>query len=200
MTEHIMDEQLRLTIEEIRKKNFDLKKTEEQIFYDLCFCLMAPQTKFVQNRVAIKNLIDNKFYTNSIPEEKLHDLIRKARFFRIKSQRLLEAKTNFQNIINNINSSKTDIEKRDWLYDNINGMGMKAASHFLRNIGYKSFAIIDTHIIKYMKVCKPTNKFEYLVLEKEFIKISDSFGVSPAELDMAIWKQYSNTPWEEFIF
>lgn len=200
MSEQIIDAQLRLIIEEIRKKNFQVKKTDEQIFYDLCFCLMAPQTKFVQNRIAIKNLMDNNFYSNNIPEERLHELIRKARFFRVKSKRLIEAKASFSKILENLNSDKSDIEKRNWLFDNINGMGMKAASHFLRNSGYKNFAIIDTHVIKYLNSFKPTNKFEYLLLEKEFIKIVDSFGVSPAELDMAIWKNYSNTPWEEFLF
>ncbi len=36
---------------------------------------------------------------------------------------------------------------RDWLVENITGLGMKEASHFLRNVGYLDLAIIDKHIL-----------------------------------------------------
>ena len=38
-------------------------------------------------------------------------------------------------------------ERRAWLVDNIKGLGYKEASHFLRNIGFDDYAIIDSHIL-----------------------------------------------------
>ena len=57
-------------------------------------------------------------------------------------------------------SNLSDQNKRGWLVVNVNGLGMKASSHFLRNLGNQSFAIIDTHILKYMGVDKPKNEKE----------------------------------------
>jgi len=72
----------------------------------------------------------------------------------------------------------SDFEKREWLVENVNGLGMKAASHFLRNLGNETFAIIDTHIIKFMNGAKPRNKKEYLAIERELVKKAQEMSVS----------------------
>lgn len=82
---------------------------------------------------------------------------------------------------------------REWLVKNIKGLGYKEASHFLRNIGFKNFAIIDFHIInllvKYDIIKKPRTltKIKYLEIETILRNIAKNLGVSLAELDLYLW-------------
>lgn len=103
---------------------------------------------------------------------------------------------------------------REWLIYNIKGLGMKAASHFLRNQGYTDLAVIDVHIIRFLsKYVKPidyeftdglipvvSNMKNYLHWEDRFREIADKYDLSVAELDAIIWKQRSNTDWKDFVY
>ena len=82
---------------------------------------------------------------------------------------------------------------REWLVKNIKGLGYKEASHFLRNVGYFDYSILDRHIINLMadngRIEKPKkiNKKGYLEIEKEFRKIADEVKMSLGELDLYMW-------------
>ena len=75
----------------------------------------------------------------------------------------------------------------------VRGLGWKEASHFLRNIGYTDFAIIDFHIIdvltKYNIIEKPTvlTKRKYLEIEEFLRKIARKSDLNLAELDLYLW-------------
>ena len=79
------------------------------------------------------------------------------------------------------------------MVDNIKGLGMKEASHFLRNIGFKDFAIIDFHIIdilvKYGLIKKPKTltKNKYLEIEGILKEIAKKTNLNLAELDLYLW-------------
>ncbi|MCK4265146.1 hypothetical protein KAW80_02185 [Candidatus Babeliales bacterium] len=56
---------------------------------------------------------------------------------------------------------------------NIKGIGYKEASHFLRNVGYNDVAIIDRHVLRFLKrekliqeIPKTTTPKKYLAFEK----------------------------------
>lgn len=51
-------EEDRLHIKKVINK-FSVKKSLSEMFYDLCFAICAPQTKFVNNRKVIDILISN---------------------------------------------------------------------------------------------------------------------------------------------
>jgi len=88
-------------------------------------------------------------------------------------------------------------EARDFFSRNLPGVGMKEASHFLRDIGYAdSLAIVDSHIVSFLREIGAV-QVEYgssitPALYKEFEKIlqgiSRGTGMNLAVLDMAIWK------------
>jgi len=179
---------------------FRTKKTTEDIFYDLCFALLAPQTTFKSNIKTITKLRELNFYKNDIDEPVLHDVVRATRFFRQKSSRLIKAKHQFMDILNIIHSNSSSYEKRNRLVKTVNGLGMKAGSHFLRNLGHIDLAIIDTHVLKYMHRESPKNTKEYLILEEEFANMAFKQGMTIAELDAIVWKKYSDTPWEKFVY
>lgn len=67
-----MQEELKKIIEHTKTKHFQIRnKTDEEIFYDLCFCILAPQTKFAYNRVVTDNLISLKFYITNLSENEV---------------------------------------------------------------------------------------------------------------------------------
>lgn len=92
-------------------------------------------------------------------------------------------------------------EARDFLAAGIPGLGLKEASHFLRNIGYCSnLAIVDVHIISFLRqlrllgrnnVSSITTKI-YRRLEQIMLSIASVLNVNLAVLDMAIWHYMRN--------
>jgi N-glycosylase/DNA lyase len=132
--------------------------------------------------------------------EELHEAVRPARFYRNKTKYLLEAKAKFPEILSVVRGDKSDIEKRDWLVKNVKGLGMKASSHFMRNLGARDLAIIDVHVLKFLKADLPVNRKEYVALEDRFRKEAKKRKLTPCGLDIVIWQEYSQTPWEEFVY
>jgi len=180
-------------------KKFSEPKSKEDIFYDLCFAICAPQTTFKSNRKVIDKLIEKDFYNSDIELEELKTIIRPVRFLR-KAQYLLEAKIKFLFIYTLVSDNYfSEHHKRAWLVKNIKGLGYKASSHFLRNLGAQDLAIIDTHIIKFMNIEKFLSK-DYINIESDFREIATENNLSIAGLDAYVWKIRSNTDWSEFIF
>ncbi|MFC1803268.1 N-glycosylase/DNA lyase [Thermoproteota archaeon] len=84
---------------------------------------------------------------------------------------------------------------REWLVENIKGLGWKEASHYLRNIGYFDLAIIDRHIINNLREYriieldpnKGLKKKRYLSVEETLNQLADEVGLQPGELDLYMW-------------
>jgi Thermostable 8-oxoguanine DNA glycosylase len=81
---------------------------------------------------------------------------------------------------------------RDWLMNNVKGLGLKEASHFLRNVGIFDYAIIDRHIVKFLRNKGYINswkgyKREYLEVEKILNEVSSIIGIKVGILDLIIW-------------
>ena len=67
------------------------------------------------------------------------------------------------------------LARRDWLArePRIKGLGYKEASHFLRNIGFKGYGILDKHIVRCLAELgvidspkPPTSRNRYLEVEE----------------------------------
>lgn len=196
-------------LKEARKvlAKFSKKKTQKTCFYHLCFCIMAPQISFQNNQKAQKALRCNRFFDwPEDPSQKqiktLRGIAKYGRFVNNKTKYLLEMKKNWEEIYKIIKSDISDVEKRNWLYKNVKGIGMKASSHFLRNIGCQDLAILDVHIMRYMGYDyeSPKNLKDYLTIEGKFRMIAAEKGMNPAELDAIVWKKYSKTAWVDFRY
>lgn len=181
---------------------FKQPKGDEQIFYNMCFCLCTPQTTFKKNKIVIARLLENKFYISDIEHEELSEMVKEVRFRNNKAKWLLEAKEKFLEVLEIVRDKNLNaVEKRRWLVKNINGFGMKTASHFLRNLGHTDLAIIDTHILKFMDVVSyPVTQRTYEEIEENFKAVAKKKGLTPAELDSYVWKTYSGTSWAEFYW
>ena len=82
---------------------------------------------------------------------------------------------------------------RKWFVKNIKGYSYKEASHFLRNIGYEDYAIIDFHIVDLLikeniiKKPKTLTPKIYLQIEKKLYKLGKKLNLSLGELDLYLW-------------
>jgi N-glycosylase/DNA lyase len=167
----------------------------ELVFYEFCFCILTPQSSAANAIEVQKKLIESDFLnfpydTSLLLSNKEHYI----RFHNTKSQRLLNA-VNFYPILKQILvSEKSKYEKRKFIKDNFSGIGMKEASHFLRNIGYTNLAIIDRHILKNLIECKviqnisfpPTTEKKYLDIEQKFYNFSVEIEIPMDVLDLLI--------------
>jgi len=84
---------------------------------------------------------------------------------------------------------------REWLVENVKGLGYKEASHFLRNIGLgEELAILDRHILKNLALLGvikevPTSltKRAYLEIEKKMTAFSQEANIPLGHLDLLLW-------------
>jgi N-glycosylase/DNA lyase len=168
---------------------------EEEYFYELCFCICTPQSKAVNAYQVQKKLIEMDFYNKPFdPTELLRHPAHYIRFHNQKASRLFAARIRYKETRQMLKTDMPDIKKRAWLVRNIDGFGMKEASHFLRNIGYRNLAILDRHILKHLMMC---NIFEeipkigsikkYLEIEALFKKLSREVDIPLDELDLLFW-------------
>lgn len=88
------------------------------------------------------------------------------------------------------------VERRDWLAKTpgIKGLGYKEASHFLRNVGFKGYGILDKHIIRSLaelgvldSAKPPTTRARYLASESLMKDFAKQVGINFDELDLALW-------------
>ncbi|MGB2693256.1 MAG: N-glycosylase/DNA lyase [Thermodesulfobacteriota bacterium] len=97
-----------------------------------------------------------------------------------------------------LESFNDPLERRDFFAKNkdIKGIGYKESSHFLRNIGFSGYAILDKHILNTLyelKVIKspkpPTTRDKYLYTEKKLVEFSDRIEIQMDELDLLLWSE-----------
>ena len=88
------------------------------------------------------------------------------------------------------------LERRDWLVKEkgIKGLGYKEASHYLRNIGFKGYAILDKHVLNCLAELKiidepkpPNTRSRYLIIENKLRNLTDETGIDFDELDLVLW-------------
>lgn len=175
---------------------------DQKIFSELAFCLCTPQSRALAADLAIRRTIDANVLFNGKPEDIEPYLTRSGvRFFKNKSKYIVEARNYFS--IGGILKIKSKLNTddisglRNWLADNIKGLGVKEASHFLRNIGFgKDLAILDRHVLKSLKkfkviseIPKTLTKQKYLEIEKKLQKFSEKIRIPMAELDLLFWSE-----------
>jgi N-glycosylase/DNA lyase len=86
--------------------------------------------------------------------------------------------------------------RRDYFARNpgIKGIGYKEASHYLRNIGYRGYAILDKHILRTLHEFgriespdPPATKKKYLAVEEDMRKFARAIKINFDELDLLLW-------------
>ena len=167
------------------------KKGTKQWFSELCFCILTANSK-ARTALEIQDELGAEGFCR-YPASSVKKCIKKHkhRFHNNKARYIVEARKNID--VKEKIKGIDEFHAREWLVRNIKGMGMKEASHFLRNVGYKNLAILDRHILNIMKdegiIEKPKSltRKKYLEIEEKFNKMAKGFNMSPAELDLHMW-------------
>jgi len=172
---------------------------DEEIFSELLFCLCTPQSNAHNGWKAVKSL--SKIDLKIASQDQIEEILSKSgvRFKKNKAKYIASAIQQYSTIKNIItiliNNSNGIIEARNWIADNIYGLGMKEASHFLRNIGFgDDICILDRHILRNLveyrvidQVPRHINKKLYLEIEQKMIQFSKEVNIPLFALDFVFW-------------
>lgn len=167
-------------------------------FYELCYCLMTPQSSALQCEAVAGELERRRFRESGFDPA---PLLRSwnggyVRFHNTKARRLLALRSGFGELVTLLESDTEDKTLRNSLARDVHGLGMKEASHFLRNIGRTRLAIVDRHIIRnLLRVgvldAAPANlsPSRYLDIERRFEEFAAVTGIPADELDLLLWRR-----------
>lgn len=174
---------------------------DAEIFKELCFCILAANSSA---EMGLKTLAAIEDYVLEADLQTLQNRIRHG--FRYKNKRpayivhtrdYLEREYRFK--IRELLESFPDPEsRRAFLAFNkdIKGIGLKEASHFLRNIGYRGYAILDKHIRDCLcelgvirRNRKPLSPVRYRRIEKKMRAFANRIGIDMDELDLLFWSR-----------
>ncbi len=169
------------------------KSDKNKLYEELSFCFLTPQSKAKSADLAIESLLENKILFSGSAEE-IQPHLKGIRFHITKSKRLEASREVFDNF--NFNFDNIFL-LRDEIVNSFKGIGMKEASHFLRNIGYGSdIAILDRHILKNLKhvgvieeVPATISRNKYIEIEDKMKDFCNNIGISMAELDLLLWSE-----------
>lgn len=180
-----------------RLKEFKHPKTEEEVFAELCFCLLTPQSKAKLCWKAIEKLKEKGLLLNGSADD-VKKWLAGVRFANNKSGYIVDARKHFPlQLKGKSDKGVYQVEMREWLVKNVKGIGMKEASHFLRNLGCgDDIAILDRHILKNLKKFNVINEIpasltikKYLEIEERMKGFAKKTGIPFNELDLLFWSQ-----------
>jgi N-glycosylase/DNA lyase len=168
------------------------KSRNDSLFIELCFCILTANTS-AEMGIRTQRIIMNGFFDYG--EDRLKEELKrvKYRFYNKRAGYIVNARFIRKNIKKLINSMD-HFSLREYLVNNIKGVGYKEASHFLRNIGIFDFAILDKHIMQLLKEygyidnIKLNSRVDYLEKEKIFNSLAGSYGLPPGIFDLYLWK------------
>ena len=165
-------------------------------FYEMVYCLLTPQTSAEHAAIVVAELQKLSFDSLPVdPEPILRNRTTYIRFHKTKSRHLLRLKEDFPFVRKSVLAERDPVLLREWLVENVMGLGYKEATHFLRNIGLNGgLAILDRHILRNLKnfgairsVPKSLVRRQYLLLERRFMRFSERIGIPLDELDLLFW-------------
>lgn len=166
------------------------RKSPEKTFSELCFCICTANNS-AERGIRAQEEIDFCSLSEPHLRKKMREVV--CRFYNRKTDYIIEARAKKGEILGKVASFKSGKDAREWAAKNVRGLGLKEASHFLRNIGFCDVAIIDFHILDLLarqgliKKPKSLTRKAYLDIEKKLEAVSKMAGIDLAELDLYLW-------------
>ena len=172
--------------------------THDRFFEEMCFCIFAANTSAEMGMKTIDHV--RPLLHRAEPEEMTAKLRGIYRFINLRPQYIAHTREYLKLLETPLNELVVSFadpnDLRDFLANNtgIRGLGYKEASHFLRNLGFEGFAILDKHIINSMHELgiiatpkAPTTGAQYLSIEENYLELAHDSGIDPDELDLLLW-------------
>ena len=172
----------------------------KDIFCELAFCILTPQSKARNAWKAISELRDsNVLFTGS--EDEIVPYLNIVRFNKTKAKNLYILRNQMTNekgdfITKDFFSTfNSPFEMREWIVKNIRGMSYKEASHFLRNVGFgQELAILDRHILKNLlalevikEIPKTVTPKLYKEIEEKLKNYCKEINIPMENIDLLLW-------------
>lgn len=193
--ERITDIRTRLAeFDDIWQNGTDLKLWEEMVF---CFFTGGCSAKMgLRSIEAVRPIL-----MDGTREELTQALLGKHRYPNARAGYIVASRKFLQehcgmHLRKKLKSFGDDLERRDWLVKEkrVKGLGYKEASHYLRNIGFKGYAILDKHVLRSMTELKiiddpkpPNTRSRYLMYEQHLKKFADQLKIDFDEMDLVLW-------------
>jgi N-glycosylase/DNA lyase len=171
-------------------KNID-KNSNNDLFQEMCFCLLTANFN-AEKSIKIQNNIGEQFIFDT--REELSKRLKSCghRFPNARASYIKES-MKYKDKLAEIIKHRDKNAIREWMVKNVKGLGYKESSHFLRNVGFDDFAIIDFHIIdilarhKLIKKPKTITRKRYFEIENVLRRIAEKTNLTLAELDLYLW-------------
>ncbi len=172
------------------------------LFEELCFCLLAIQTRARACDAALRGLVSVGILWQGAEAILAQYLHHRVRFHNHKAAYLVRARDRFfgqdpPTLRATLDRFRAPEETRAWLASEVDGLGFKEASHFLRNIGRgDGLAILDRHILRNLvrhrvvpRVPPSLTRERYLSIEAKMNRFADAVGIPSAALDLLFWSR-----------
>ncbi len=202
---------MKTIISEYRQKRYHIKRRlkefkrigksgDEDIFAELCFCILTPQSKAVACHRAVGRLRTAGLLLRGNKRQVVRQLKGLVRFHNNKARYIISARKrlgDIKDICRRYSDVGSVLDARRWLVDNIKGLGYKEASHFLRNVGLgKDIAIIDRHVLANLKryrliedIPRSIDRKIYQRIEERMRVFARKVAIPLEELDLLFWSR-----------
>jgi len=161
------------------------QKGNDYWFSELCFCILTANSSAILGVKIQRQMSPDGFKTLSRAHltNKLVEL--GHRFPNRRAEFIVNARTvsEIKKIVTGFADSRN---ARDWLAKNVKGLGLKEASHFLRNVGYFDLAILDRHIQRVMLEYGMVKRLPQSMTRRNYLAIEETLGSLAKELDLPI--------------
>ncbi len=186
-------------LEEFRRAG---RLADERLFEELCFCIVAIQSKARASDAAVAALRETELLWSGEAAEIAAFLRHRTRFHNHKAAYIVRARDRLfpdgqGEIAKTLDSFPSSKDARLWLVGEIHGLGLKEASHFLRNTGRgEDLAILDRHILKNLirhgvvrRLPRTLTARRYLDIEARTEQFSNAIGIPMSALDLLFWSR-----------
>jgi N-glycosylase/DNA lyase len=175
---------------------------DEAIFEEMCFCILTAGSSARMGLRTVDALRDI-LLTGTREELQKRAKAHHVRFWRLRpayihgTREYLSERCGLR-LRDLLDSFANPGERRDFLAmdRSIKGLGFKEASHFLRNIGFRGYAILDKHIVNSLREMgviddrmTPATRKGYLAIERCLAVFAADIGIDMDHLDLLLWSR-----------
>jgi len=173
--------------------------TDEKLWEEMVFCFFTGGCSAKMGLRSVEAV--RPLLTSGNHEELMNALVGVHRYPRARAGYIVASRDFLQShcrmrLREKLESFADDAARRDWLVKEkrIKGLGYKEASHYLRNIGFKGYAILDKHILRSLAELgciedpkPPGSGLKYLAAENKLKELAGAVGIDFDELDLVLW-------------
>jgi N-glycosylase/DNA lyase len=179
------------------------QKGDAAIFEELCYCILTAGSSAKMGMLTVEALRD-LLQQGTLKELRQRARANRVRFWRVRPSYIIHTREYLRErcglrMRSFIESFDTPEALRDFFASDkgIKGLGYKEASHFLRNIGFSGYAILDKHILNSLREMgvigkqtrPPATRARYLAIEKKQARFSRELGIDMDHLDLLLWSR-----------